>query len=90
MSFVFRGVPIVEDSVCPPLPPTRGVLTARYDCDVNIFAFVISLVLFVAGFYVMGSAFYVTGLESVVFFAGLIVSSIGLFIPIHILKRIDG
>jgi len=90
MSFVFRGVPIVEDSVCPPSPPTRGVVTARYDCHVNIFAFVISLVLFVAGFYVMGSAFYVTGLESVVFIGGILLSSIGLLIPIHVLKRIDG
>lgn len=56
----------------------------------NIIAFVFSLALFVAGFYVMGSAFYVVGLEAPVFFAGIICSSLGLFIPVHILKRIDG
>jgi hypothetical protein len=57
---------------------------------VNIIAFVISLALFVAGFYIMGSAFYVTGLESLVFIAGIACSALGLFIPVHILKRIDG
>ena len=62
----------------------------RYACPVNIIAFVISLALFVAGFYVMGSAFYVTGIESLVFFAGLLCSSLGIFIPVHVLKRING
>jgi len=57
---------------------------------VNIIGFVISLVLFVLGFYVMGSAFYVTGAEFPVFIGGILVSSIGVFIPIHVLKRIDG
>ena len=55
----------------------------------NIIAFVISLVLFVGGFYVMGSAFYVTGLETLVFLAGILICSIGVMIPIHVLKRID-
>jgi len=57
---------------------------------VNIIAFVVSLALFVLGFYIMGSAFYVTGAEFAVFIGGILVSSIGVFIPIHILKRIDG
>ena len=56
----------------------------------NIIGFVISLVLFVLGFYIMGNAFYVDGAEFPVFIGGILVSSLGVFIPIHILKRIDG
>ena len=56
----------------------------------NIIGFVISLVLFVLGFYIMGSAFYVTGAEYLVFLGGILCSSLGLIIPVHILKRIDG
>lgn len=56
----------------------------------NIIAFVISLVLFVGGIFVMGNAFNVTGLEGPVFFAGILVTFLGLFIPVHVLKRIDG
>jgi len=56
---------------------------------VNIFGFVISLALFVGGIYMMGEAFYVDGLESVVFMGGILVTSLGVFIPIHIMKRID-
>jgi hypothetical protein len=57
---------------------------------VNIIAFVIALALFVAGFYVMGSAFYVPGFEYLLFIGGIVCSSIGIMIPIHVLKRIDG
>ena len=56
----------------------------------NIIVFLISLVLFVGGFWVMGSAFYVPGIESLVFFLGILCSAAGIFIPIHLLKRIDG
>ena len=56
----------------------------------NIIAFVISLVLFVGGFYIMGSAFYVVGAEYPVFIAGILASCLGVAIPIHVLKRIDG
>ena len=56
----------------------------------NIIGFLVSLVLFIGGFYLMGSAFYVTGLESVVFIGGILCSSLGLLIPVHILKRRDG
>ena len=56
----------------------------------NIIGFVVGLVCFVGGLYIMGSAFYVTGFEAVVFFAGILVSSLGLVIPAHIMKRIDG
>ncbi|CAN5316178.1 hypothetical protein BH09ACT5_BH09ACT5_01140 [soil metagenome] len=55
----------------------------------NIIGFVVSLVIFVLGFYVMGSAFYVTGAEFPVFIGGILLSSLGLFIPVHILKRIN-
>jgi len=57
---------------------------------VNIIGFLVSLVLFVLGFYIMGSAFYVEGAEFPVFIGGVLCSSLGLFIPVHILKRIDG
>ncbi len=56
----------------------------------KIIGFVVSLVLFVLGFYIMGNAFYVEGAEFPVFIAGILVTSFGLFIPVHILKRIDG
>ncbi len=55
----------------------------------NIIGFIVSIALFVGGIYVMGSAFYVPGLELVVFLAGMFASIIGVFIPIHVLKRID-
>lgn len=56
----------------------------------NIIGFIVALVCFVGGLYIMGSAFYVTGFEGAVFFAGVLVSSLGLIIPAHVLKRIDG
>jgi hypothetical protein len=56
---------------------------------VNIFGFVISLALFVGGIYMMGEAFYVEGLESVIFMGGLLITCLGVFIPVHIMKRID-
>ncbi len=56
----------------------------------KIIAFVISLVAFVLGLYVMGSAFYVPGFEGVVFIGGILLSSLGLAIPVHVLKRVDG
>ena len=55
----------------------------------NIIGFVVSLALFVLGLYIMGSAFYVTGAEFPVFIGGILVTSLGLFIPVHILKRIN-
>jgi hypothetical protein len=56
----------------------------------KIIGFVVSLALFVLGFYIMGEAFYVEGAQFPVFIGGILVSSLGLFIPVHILKRIDG
>lgn len=56
----------------------------------NIIGFIVSIALFVGGIYLMGSAFYVPNLELVVFLAGMFASILGVFIPIHVLKRIDG
>lgn len=55
----------------------------------NIIAFVISLLLFVAGLYFMGSAFYVEGLETLVFIGGILCTSLGVAVPVHVLHRID-
>lgn len=38
----------------------------------------------------MGSAFYVPGWEYLVFLAGILCSSLGVAIPVHVLKRVDG
>jgi uncharacterized YccA/Bax inhibitor family protein len=56
---------------------------------VNIIGFIVSLALFLGGIYLMGSAFYVTGFEAAVFIGGILCTSLGVFLPIHILKRID-
>jgi hypothetical protein len=55
----------------------------------NLFAFLVSLVLFVGGFFLMGYAFYVEGFQAPVFFAGILCTCAGIGLPIHILKRID-
>ena len=56
----------------------------------KIIAFVISLAIFVGGLYAMGSSFYVPGFEGLVFFAGILACALGIAIPVHVLKRIDG
>jgi hypothetical protein len=43
----------------------------------------------VGGIYMLAVAFSVPGYESVMFIGGILVSSIGIMIPIHLLKRID-
>jgi len=55
----------------------------------NVIAFLISLVLFIGGIVVLGYSFSVVGYELPVFFGGLLVISLGIAIPIHILKRLD-
>lgn len=72
-----------------PQTPNSGVAVDRYDRHVKIIAFVIALALFVAGLYIMGSAFYVPGAEALVFIAGILCSSLGVAIPVHVLKRVD-
>jgi hypothetical protein len=56
---------------------------------VNIAGFIVSFLLFVGGIWLLGAAFSATGYEALVFFAGIVCSAIGIFIPVHILKRID-
>ena len=53
----------------------------------NVIAFIVSVVLFVGGLYIMGEAFAIE--SGVVFFAGIVVTLLGVFIPIHVMKRID-
>lgn len=56
----------------------------------NAIGFVVSFVVFVAGLYLMGIAFDVTeNLGLVTFGAGLLAVTVGVFIPVHIMKRID-
>ncbi len=56
----------------------------------NIIAFVVSILLFVGGLYLMGSSFYVAGFEYLLFLSGILACSLGVAIPIHVLKRVDG
>jgi hypothetical protein len=55
----------------------------------NVVAFAISLALFIGGLFLMGYAFSTTGYEMPMFFGGIIVTALGVFIPIHVLKRLD-
>jgi hypothetical protein len=56
----------------------------------NVIAFVVSLGLFVGGILLMGYSFSNEGYELLSFFAGILITSIGVALPIHVLKRIDG
>jgi hypothetical protein len=56
---------------------------------VNIVRFVIALVLFVGGIFVLSSAFQFVGYEPFVFFAGIIVSTIGLYLSVGAFKRAE-
>jgi Mg/Co/Ni transporter MgtE len=66
---------------------------------VNIIGFLVGIVLFVGGLVIMGYSLQPIewlplpfGLDarSALFFAGIIASSLGLAVPFHIMKRIDG
>jgi hypothetical protein len=57
---------------------------------VNIIAFLVSILLFLGGLYLMGSSFYVEGFEYIAFLGGILACSLGVAIPIHVLKRVDG
>jgi hypothetical protein len=56
----------------------------------NVIAFVVSLGLFVGGILLMGYAEEIKGFEFAAFFAGILITSAGVALPIHVLKRIDG
>jgi hypothetical protein len=51
----------------------------------NVFGFVIAFVIFVAGLVLFGFAFTVPSFEAVMFVGGIILVSISLAIPFHIL-----
>ncbi len=56
----------------------------------NGIGFVVSFALFVAGLYLMGIAFDVAeSLGLVTFAGGLLAVAAGVFIPVHIMHRID-
>ena len=55
----------------------------------NIIGFLVSIIIFIGGFFIMGNAFTVPGFEALVFFLGIVTSVIGFAIPVHLLKRID-
>jgi len=55
----------------------------------NVVAFIISFALFIGGLFLMGESFTATGYEGVVFIAGILITTLGVMIPIHVLKRLD-
>lgn len=64
----------------------------------NIIGFIAGIVLFVGGLVLMGYSFqpidwlpHILGLDprTGVFFAGIILATLGFVIPVHIMKRID-
>ena len=56
----------------------------------NIVAFIIAFALFLGGMALFAFAFYIEGFELLSFFAGILITSAGVALPIHVLKRIDG
>jgi hypothetical protein len=55
----------------------------------NIVGYIVSFGLFVVGVYLLGAAFSFEGIEAYVFFAGILAVSAALFIPAHILQRVE-
>ncbi|MFT4122844.1 MAG: hypothetical protein QM635_03325 [Microbacteriaceae bacterium] len=54
----------------------------------NVLGFLVSLVLFLLGFFLMGEAFAVGSGQAAVFFAGILVTCLGVALPVHLFKRI--
>lgn len=52
----------------------------------HIFRFVLALVLFLGGIYVLASAFSFVGLEIPVFLGGILVSTLGLYLAVGSFK----
>ncbi|WP_227497231.1 hypothetical protein [Planctomonas psychrotolerans] len=55
----------------------------------NIVGYIVSFGLFIVGVYLFAAAFSFEGIEGYVFFAGIMAVSAALFIPAHILQRVD-
>jgi hypothetical protein len=49
--------------------------------------FAISLLLFLAGMYLFALAFVVTSFQGLIFTAGILVISLAIFIPVHMLRK---
>ncbi|MET1044209.1 MAG: hypothetical protein ABWX59_08845 [Microbacteriaceae bacterium] len=56
----------------------------------NILAAIVSVAIFVLGILAFGYAEVFPGYEIFVFSAGIVLVSLAVAIPIHVLKRIDG
>lgn len=50
-------------------------------------AFILSLILFVGGIYLMGLAIAATSFQAIIFFAGIIVVGLAVAIPAHVLSK---
>lgn len=55
----------------------------------KIIGFVASLVFFLAGIYLFALAFQIPGYEMLVFIGGILLITVGVAIPMHLMKRID-
>ena len=56
----------------------------------NGIGFVVSFAIFILGFYLMGIAFDVAeNMGAVTFAGGLLAVAVGVFIPVHIMHRLD-
>jgi hypothetical protein len=53
--------------------------------SMNVFAFVVAFVIFVAGLLLFGFAFTVPSFEAIMFVGGIVCVAISLVIPFHIL-----
>jgi hypothetical protein len=49
--------------------------------------FALSLLLFLAGMYLFALAFVVTSFQGLIFCAGVLVVSLAIFIPVHVLRK---
>jgi hypothetical protein len=55
----------------------------------KVFVFLVSIGLFLVGFWLFGAAFSATGYEAIVFFSGILAVALGFAIPVHVLKRVS-
>lgn len=56
----------------------------------NVVAFVIAMVIFSFGLWLMSFAFEVPGFEAILFFVGILCAAIAVAIPANLLGRSDG
>ena len=55
----------------------------------DVIAFILCLLLFLAGIFLLGVAFTVPAFEGLVFFAGILCIGLSFGIPIHVLGHAD-